>query len=330
MKEAKVHKISIIVPTLNNAKILPEFFKYLERQEYPKKMLELVAADGGSTDKTVEILKKHQAEVFNNPGVYADMGVSIGMKQAKGDIIMILAVDNFLNDKFSLAKMSKVFDNRKIFAAFPKHMSDKTDNFLTRYVNTFTDPFNHFVYGYAANGRTFHKLYKTVEQNDLYDIYDFHSQKDKPLIAFAQGFTIRSGFFKKKKDEFDDLMPVMQILGEKKNIAFVHSIPLYHHTLKDVSHFIRKQKWATKNYLSKKNYGLYSRKRYLSKAQAKRITLWPIYVATIFPPIVFSLFNAIREKERMWLLHPIMCYISLYASALSFFELRFRENKNKK
>lgn len=319
-KDKNKLKISIIIPTLNNAKILPGFFRLLQKQVYPKNLIEIIGIDGGSKDKTTEIMKQNGGIVLENPGVYADIGVSIGMKKAKGDLLMILAVDNFLNDKYSLEKMSKTFSDKSIFAAFPKHESDSTDNLLTRYVNTFTDPFNHFVYGYAANARTFSKVYKTIEHNDIYDLYNFHSSKDKPLIAFAQGFTLRSGFFKKKKDEFDDLMPVIQILSERKNIAFVHSVSLYHHTIRDVSHFIAKQKWATLNFLSKKGYGLYSRKKYLSKSQTNRITFWPIYVLTILPPIAFALYMTAKDRERMWLLHPVMCYISLYASFLSFME----------
>lgn len=314
MQNNKYLKISIVIPTYNNAKILPKFFKYLKKQDYPKKYLEIIAVDGGSVDKTVEITKGNGAKNLKNPGVYADIGVSIGMKAAHGDIIMILAVDNFLNDKLSLQKMSQVFANKDILAAFPKHESDASDTFLTKYVNTFTDPFNHFVYQYAANARTFNKIYKTVLHTNLYDVYDFHSNKDRPLIAFAQGFTIRTGFLKDKKHEFDDLMPVIQIIGRKENIAFVHSVSLYHHTINSIGHFVKKQKWATKNYLERRSYGLYSRKKYLSKEQRRRIKIWPFYVASIVCPIVFSLYKLVKDREMRWLYHPIMCYISFYSS----------------
>lgn len=314
----KTFKISIIIPTLNNAKILPGFFKHLNKQVYPKRSIEIIVIDGGSKDKTIEISRKNGAKILKNPGVYADSGVSIGMKEAKGEILMILAVDNFLKNKFSIQKMANVFNDKRVFAAFPKHASDSSDNLLTRYVNTFTDPFNHFIYGYAANGRTFRKIYKPIETNPIYDIYDFKSSKEKPLIAFAQGFSIRAGFLKKKEDEFDDLKPVIRILAQGKNIAFVHSVLLYHHTLKNLSHLIKKQKWATKNYLEKRSYGLYSRQKYLSSDQKMRIKIWPFYVLSILGPIFFSFYRAIKDEEVMWLFHPFLCYVSMYASLSTF------------
>ena len=39
--------------------------------------------------------------------------------------------------------------------------------------------------------RTFHHIYKTLESNSVYDLYDYLSNKTRPMIAFAQGFTIR-------------------------------------------------------------------------------------------------------------------------------------------
>lgn len=319
--------ISLIIPTLNNSKMLPNFFRYVNNQDYPKKYLEIIVIDGGSKDNTVEIAKKNGAKILHNPGVYADIGVSIGMKEAKGEVLMILAVDNFLKKRNSITTMASVFDDKRVFAAFPKHASDSSDNLLTKYINTFTDPFNHFVYGYAANGNTFNKIYKSIEHNKKYDIYDFHSSTDKPLVAFAQGFSIRSGFLKKKKDEFDDLKPVIRIIKQKKNIAFVHSVLLYHHTLKNVSHLIKKQKWATKNFLEKKDYGIYSRQSLLSKSQQKRIRIWPYYIISIIGPIIFAFYHLIKDKEPMWLFHPIMCYISLYASIMAFIEFEISKTK---
>jgi glycosyltransferase involved in cell wall biosynthesis len=320
-------KISIIIPTLNNSKILPEFFKHLNKQVYPKRNIELIVVDGGSKDKTIALARKNRARILQNPGVYADIGVSIGMRNASGEILMILAVDNFLKNKYSIRTMANVFEDKRVFAAFPKHASDSSDNFLTRYINTFTDPFNHFVYGYASNGRTFQKVYKTIEHNKIYDIYDFNFSKEKPLIAFAQGFSIRRGFLKKKEDEFDDLKPVIRLIKQKKNIAFVHSIKLYHHTLKNFSHLVKKQKWATKNFLEKKDYGIYSRKNFLSLSQQYRIKIWPIYVASIVGPIVFSLYHLLKDREFMWFFHPAMCYISLYSSIVAFIEFELNKTR---
>jgi glycosyltransferase involved in cell wall biosynthesis len=318
--------LSIITPTLNNQKHIKNFLDSIKKQNFPKAKLEIIISDGGSTDKTIEIAKKMGARIVKNPYVYADPGVNLGIKAAKGEILMVLACDNIYEDKDALEKIVKVFDNKNITAVFPIHSSSDNDSVFTKYINTFTDPFNHFVYGYAANGRTFKKIYKTIESNEIYETYDYSSNSNKPLIAVAQGFTVRSGFTKSRKSEFDDILPVMELVNKKSKIAFAYSVKLYHHTVRDLKHFTNKQMWATINALQRKKYGIAHRKNYLSKSQQKRIKIWPLYCLSILPPFIYALYHIIKDRELMWIFHPFLCIISGYTSV--FATLIFLLNKN--
>ena len=55
-------KISIIVPVRNAERTLEQTFEYLFKLNYPRENMELVIADGGSSDKTVEVIKNWQAK----------------------------------------------------------------------------------------------------------------------------------------------------------------------------------------------------------------------------------------------------------------------------
>lgn len=55
-------KVSIIVPVRNAERTLEKTFEYLFGLNYPREQLELVIADGGSSDKTVDVIKKWQTE----------------------------------------------------------------------------------------------------------------------------------------------------------------------------------------------------------------------------------------------------------------------------
>ncbi|KXK09378.1 MAG: hypothetical protein UZ22_OP11002001060 [Microgenomates bacterium OLB23] len=109
-----------------------------------------------------------------------------------------------------------VFQDPKIYAAFPKHQSRSNYTLYSKYINTLTDPFNHFVYGPAANARTFYKIYKTIEHNESYDVYDFKSSEIKPILAFAQGFTIRRGYSRSLNHLMDDIVPVLKLIQQDK------------------------------------------------------------------------------------------------------------------
>ncbi len=52
--------ISIIIPVRNAARTLPTTFNYLFRIDYPRENLEMVIADGGSSDETVSVIKDWQ------------------------------------------------------------------------------------------------------------------------------------------------------------------------------------------------------------------------------------------------------------------------------
>lgn len=309
-------KFSIITPTFNNEEMIGNFLEKIKMQDYPKELIEILIIDGGSKDKTIEISKKFRVRIANNPERLAEPAITLGMSIATGDLMMILAVDNFLNNRNSLKTFANVFEDKKIYAAFPKHTSSKNDTFYTKYINTFTDPYNHFVYGYAANSRTFHKMYKTLDHTDTYDVYDYSSNDTKPMIALAQGFTVRKGFRRKKEDQFDDINPILDLVDKEKKLAYVYSIPLYHHTVHSMDHFIRKQRWATRNALEGKKYGIASRTNRLSGSQKLKIKLWPFYALSFFIPLGVGIYGAIRDREEIWLFHPFICLISAYASIL--------------
>ncbi len=53
--------VSIIVPVRNAERTIKTTFEYLMNVDYPRTFLEIIFADGGSSDKTVEIIKEYQA-----------------------------------------------------------------------------------------------------------------------------------------------------------------------------------------------------------------------------------------------------------------------------
>jgi len=54
--------VSIIVPVRNAERTLEETFNYLLKVEYPRDCLEIVIADGGSTDGTIQVIEKWKAK----------------------------------------------------------------------------------------------------------------------------------------------------------------------------------------------------------------------------------------------------------------------------
>jgi glycosyltransferase involved in cell wall biosynthesis len=88
--------ISIIIPALNEENYLPGLLDSLEKQNL--KDYEMILADAGSRDRTIEIAKKYGCKVV--PGGLPAKGRNEGAKAARGDLFLFLDSDLVLPEGF--------------------------------------------------------------------------------------------------------------------------------------------------------------------------------------------------------------------------------------
>ena len=79
---------SVLVPVLNEERYIEASVAAMRRQRFPGR-LEFVFADGGSTDRTREILSRLAAEdprirVFHNPAGTVPSGLNVALSHARG------------------------------------------------------------------------------------------------------------------------------------------------------------------------------------------------------------------------------------------------------
>ena len=86
MKKTASHQsiLSVVIPTLNEADRIPGLLKILDREE-----VEVVVADGGSDDGTVEAARSSGAYVIDCPRGRA-VQMNRGAGRAQGDILLFL------------------------------------------------------------------------------------------------------------------------------------------------------------------------------------------------------------------------------------------------
>ena len=286
---------------------------FLEKQTLSRDSYEVLMMDGGSTDATRDICRKHKATVIHNPQKLTEPGVALGFTKARAPLVMILAADNLYPDRDSLKTMISVFDDPKVVAAFPKHGSGPDDNLYSRYINTFTDPLTHFVYGDAANTRTFRNIYKTLLHTDIDDVYDFRSNTTRPILALAQGFTIRKSLLPPRKEVSDDILTVYRLIDEGKKLLYVYSVTLWHYTIRDLAQFISKTRRGVENALLRQDSGITKRASVMTWDQRLRFYLFVPYSLSVVFPVVQSIVKAVTTGEPMWLIH---WYFSFIAAAV--------------
>ena len=104
-------KISIITITYNSENTLEETIKTIEKQMYPN--LEYIIVDGGSTDNTLDIIRKYDGKLISKWISEKDKGIADafnkGIALATGEIIGIINSDDGLCDG-ALDELAKVYD----------------------------------------------------------------------------------------------------------------------------------------------------------------------------------------------------------------------------
>ena len=89
--------VSIIIPCRNEEKFISKCLDSIIANDYPKDKLEILVVDGMSEDRTREIIEKLKAKneklkikVLDNPKKFTPFALNIGIKEAKGEIIIRL------------------------------------------------------------------------------------------------------------------------------------------------------------------------------------------------------------------------------------------------
>ena len=108
-------KVSIVTACLNSDETVEGTVKSVLSQDY--KNIEYIIVDGGSTDGTLDILKKYRDRIHKyisepDNGVYDAMNK--GIKLATGDVVGFLNSDDFYADNYVIEKIANVMQSSDV------------------------------------------------------------------------------------------------------------------------------------------------------------------------------------------------------------------------
>ena len=165
-------KVSIITTCLNSEKTIAYTLNSVFGQTY-KKYIEHILIDGGSTDSTVDIIKKHKfinkkIIIAKNLSIYSSL--NLGIKKSTGDYILILNSDDILNEESTIEKVIKIINKNKekIYLGDVIYFNSNLFEKITRFYSAKNFKKWHFIYGHMPpHPGAF--IHKSIAKNNTYN-----------------------------------------------------------------------------------------------------------------------------------------------------------------
>lgn len=110
-------KVSIIIPSFNEEKVISECLESLKNQTF--KDIETIIIDDGSTDQTAEVVKKYQVKLLKQNHLGPAVARNLGARYATGEILVFVDAD-MVFDKSFIDKLTLPIRNGKTIGTFSK------------------------------------------------------------------------------------------------------------------------------------------------------------------------------------------------------------------
>lgn len=326
MNIKKWPSVSVAIATRNSQRTLTQCLESIRLQDYPS-FVEIVLADGGSIDKTVEIAKKFKARVINVPEEKqnAEYNKGVAVNSAKNDILVMIDHDNILPHKNWLKKMIKpLLEDKEIFGSgVLRFHHDKKMSLIDRYSALLggTDPlvffFNKSAHqSYLFGG--FHLKGKLLE--DKGDYYKIRLNPQGIPALGGNGSILRRNLLSLADSSPDHFFHIdIHVDLTKKGYltyAFVKDT-IVHLTGNSFLPFLRRRRYFIEKYHFedhlKRRYSVYD-----SKKDKLALVAFTLYASSLLLPLIDSVRGFIKVKDVAWFVHPFMCLGILIVYGITF------------
>jgi glycosyltransferase involved in cell wall biosynthesis len=307
--------VSFVIPTLNSEPILAQCLQSIRNQDVPADRYEILVADGGSRDRTVEIATQFGCRLVEATGLLAEAAKQAAFAEAKGDYIALVDADNELAGKDWLRRAVEALGRHPDAVGFEsyyvKHPRDSHLNRLLTAEVLGTDP---CVCSVATPLRLVERAADGVE------VFELPADGGYPMGA--NGFMFSKALLKSGNpdDPYHEaaFFPVLIRQGRRKLVK-ARGCGVYHHYVKGLADFFRKRRRTVILHMLRKQEVSVT---WDSDARPWR-KLWALaYNVTFVGPCVKGVAQAIMRRDVEWLLYPAAAFISALGSAVGWVDYR--------
>lgn len=316
-KNVSLPTITVVIATYNSENTIDQCLSSVRNQEYPQNKIDIILADGGSKDSTLQRVKKYNVEFINVPPEKqnAEYNKGVGVRRAKGEILLMIDHDNVLPHTKWLQNLIQPFlDHKEIVGVETlRYHYDPKLSLLDRYFALFGagDPLA-FYFG-KADRLSFmydkYNLYGKAKDVGNYYIIKFTAPKIPTLGA--NGFLVRRKVLienaKIDGDHFFHIDVNVDLIKKGFNTYASVKDSIIHLTgYKDISNFLYRRALYVKQFHiqthAARRYGL------MFEPEDKwKLVKFVFYSVTIVKPTFDAIRGYLKIQDSAWFLHPFLC-----------------------
>lgn len=301
--------VSFVIPVLNSEKLLTDCLRSIRRQDAPHITYEILIADGGSHDRSVAVAQEYGCRVLVATGLMAEAAKQMAFREARGEYIALLDADNEIAGtdwlRVAPAALERHPDALGFESYYVKHPRHTHLNCYLTGCLQISDPYARFLagrvrletrepdgtevfelpadgsYPTGANGFIFHR--HLLEK--LPSIHGYHE-----AVFFPQ--LIRTGFRKLLKNP---------------------TCGVHHHYVTTWGDYFRKRQRAMVIYMLRREE---TPAAWDAGGRGGRQWLALAWFGTVLGPLLAGTWEAIRQHDPDWLLHPLAGAVSTMGNSL--------------
>lgn len=218
MSKVNKKEVSIIIPAYNVEMYIDDCLESILNQTY--KNYEVIIVNDGSTDGTLDILRKYEKKydfikVIDNTNHGQGYERNLALKQAKGDYILFLDSDDFIERVTLNVAVEKIKEDKSDFVVFDwKYYSNKNKT-----------------YNYVSNEKFFNKKYlKGKDVLELLGIVHYFTVNK----LYSREFLVKNNIEYGEGYIYEDNPFWVEVVVKANKVSLIHS-PLYNVRVNDES-----------------------------------------------------------------------------------------------
>jgi len=319
--------VSIVIPTYNCEKTIRACLESIVRQDYPKDKIEVIIVDGGSRDKTIEVVKSFakllKIKVFYERTGRPETATAIGYNYARNDLIANIPSDNILPHSEWLKRMTEPFKNSiKVVATQPLRYCYRKDlGLLDRYFALFgvNDPLAYYLNKRDRLSWLEESWALMGEAKDMGDFFLVKFTPNEVPTLGANGYIVKREVIQKVTLDIFNFFHIdsnFDLIRMGCNLYGIVKTDIIHQSGEKFLKYFQKRIRYMQIYFRDKNrrrYHLYNPSSYKDKINLLKFIVFSL---TLIKPTSDAVKGYRKIYDKAWFLHPVICFGILFTYAV--------------